>query len=229
MHFEHFHAPNQPLPERYLKKAGLVFIDSGGYELISDFDSTELKPFGYVPKNGYGLDQYLQVLHKLSSHQKPLPLVIANFDHGTRGQPLPQQIRSARSIFDRFRNCATSFILRPWTRTSEYVDPGNLSDRDIADLAGFDIIGVPEKDLGRDLVVRLSRIARLRRRLNQAEIHTPIQIWGGLDPLTTPLLYFAGAEIFDGVSWLRYAYTRGVAVCRESYLLLSNLGVTATR
>ncbi len=109
------------------------------------------------------------------------------------------------------------------------MDPRNLSDRDIADLAGFDIIGVPEKDLGRNLIDRLRRIALFRRRLNQAGITSPLQIWGGLDPLTTPLLFFSGAEIFDGISWLRYAYTRGVAVSRESYQLLSNIGVTADR
>jgi hypothetical protein len=109
------------------------------------------------------------------------------------------------------------------------VDPRNLSDKDIADLAGFSIIGVPEKDLGRNLIDRLRRIALFRRRLNKAGITSPLQIWGGLDPLTTPLLFFAGAEIFDGISWLRYAYTRGVAVSRESYQLLSSIGVTADR
>ena len=51
----------------------------------------------------------------------------------------------------------------------------------------------------------------------------PIHVWGGLDPISTPLYFFAGADIFDGVSWLRYAYYNGVAICSESHCVLNNL------
>lgn len=229
LHFQHFSGPKKLTPDRYLRNSALVFIDSGGYELISDFDSTELRPFGYVPKEGYGLKQYLAVVDALTTLKKPLPLVIANFDHGTTRRPLAEQIRSARAIFAKYPNCATSLILRPWTKKYDYVDPRSLSDNEVGSLRGFSIVGIPEKDLGRNLMERLGRVAILRRRLNQAGISSPIQVWGGLDPLTTPLFFFAGAEIFDGVSWLRYAYTRGVAINRESYPVLSSMGITASR
>jgi hypothetical protein len=39
--------------------------------------------------------------------------------------------------------------------------------------------------------------------------------------MITPLYFFAGADMFDGVSWLRYFYHDGVAVNRESYPALN--------
>ena len=87
-----------------------------------------------------------------------------------------------------------------------------------------------KKELGDKLWDRLKSIARLRRGLDDANIDSPIHVWGGLDPIITPLLFFAGASIFDGVSWLRYAYKDGVAICRESAIILNEgIGVTASR
>src|SRR5207244_643611 len=36
------------------------------------------------------------------------------------------------------------------------------------------------------------------------------------DPLLSPLYFLAGAELFDGLSWLRYAYLDGLSVYGES-------------
>ena len=120
-------------------------------------------------------------------------------------------------------------VLKPWTKGSKTFDPKNLSAKDLADLRGFDIIGVTEKDLGKNLFDRIKRVAKLRKGLDDVGVMAPIHIWGGLDPLMTPLFFFAGAEIFDGISWLRYAYQNGVTMNRESYLIVSDIGVTATK
>src|SRR3712207_4761631 len=100
---------------------------------------------------------------------------------------------------------------------------------DFANLGGFDIVGIAEKELGRDPLERLRTVARFRKRLDEAKISAPIHIWGGLDPVMTPLYFFAGAEIFDGVSWLRYAYRNGVAINRDSHSILSEtMGISAS-
>lgn len=69
LHFKHFNdAPKLPPtngPQDYLRESRLVFVDSGGYELIPDFDRTEFKTFAYGPKKGYGLEQYKGVLRNL--------------------------------------------------------------------------------------------------------------------------------------------------------------------
>jgi hypothetical protein len=231
LHFKHFNAPklSSNRPEKYLRNSRLIFVDSGGYELITDFDTSEPRSFAHTPKDGYGPKEYELVLQKLFALSKPLPLVIANFDHGTRGQLLTFQIQSARALFNKFPGCMTNFIIKPWTPVSKTVDPAQMTDADFANLRGFDIIGVTEKELGKDIFDRIKRIAKLRKCLDSAKVSAPIQIWGGLDPIMTPLYFFAGAEIFDGVSWLRYAYKDGVAMNRECYAVVSQIGLTASR
>ncbi len=81
LHFHHFDAPRLPPVQGvqdYLRNVDVVFIDSGGYELVPDFDSAEIKTFAYGPKPGYGQEQYKKVLQQLTSLEDPLPIVITN-------------------------------------------------------------------------------------------------------------------------------------------------------
>ena len=230
LHFRHFDAPElgSAKLETYLRNSGLVFLDSGGYELVPDIDSSGPKAYAYTPKTGFGPGEYEIVLRRLTSLSKALPLVIANFDHTPRKEPLNSQIKSARALFRKFPDCMSDFILKPWTPQGRIIEPSQLTEVDFANLRGFDIIGVTEKELGRDIFDRFKRIAKLRRGLDDAKFSGPIHIWGGLDPIMTPLYFFAGAEIFDGVSWLRYAFHDGIAINRECYAVVSPIGVTAT-
>ena len=228
VHYGHYRAPNleKGSSEAYLKNTALIFLDSGGYELSSEFDSTEPQIGRHDPK-AFDQAAYEAVLSQFHNLRAVPPLVIANYDHQTRGQPLDAQIRAARALFNRFPSFVSDFIIKPWR--GAYVDPEELTPKDIANLRGFNIIGVTEKELARDLFDRIKRVAQLRKRLDDEHIDAPIHIWGGLEPIATPLLFFAGAEIFDGVSWLRYAYRNGVAIARESYCVVSSTGVTAQR
>ena len=90
-------------------------------------------------------------------------------------------------------------------------------------LRNIDIVGVTEKELGKGLFDRLKRIALLRQGLNDAGLELPIHIWGGLDPVTTPIYFFAGADIFDGISWLRYSFHGGRATNLECSPILDQM------
>ena len=229
VHFEHFKAPelSPQAPYVYLKNVNLAFLDSGGYELASEYDSTEPRRFEREPER-FTIDHYHAVLDRIVAKGSPAPLVIANYDHRKRRKSLDQQIREARVTFTRYSEFASDFILKPWK--GNFIDPTTLSDSDISSLRGFDIIGVTEKELGRDLLERLRRVALLRQKLDAQELHAkPIHVWGGLEPLSAPLFFFAGAQIVDGVSWLRYAYRNGVAIARDTYCILaSDLGLGAS-
>jgi hypothetical protein len=231
LHFNHFDAPEltKGKPEIYLKNSSLVFLDSGGYELIGGFDSMEVKTYSHTPLKGYGAKEYEEVIRMFATLKDPLPLIITNFDNDARGKPIEEQIKTARALFRKFPDYMTDFILKPWTPDSEIVDPSRMSDGDFKNLHGFDIIGVTEKELGKNIFDRIKRVARLRKGFDDANISSPIHVWGGLDPIVTPLFFFAGAEIFDGVSWLRYAYRDGIAINREVYAIISDLGVTSSK
>lgn len=223
LYFKHFISPKLPIRKvsDYLKTTDIVMIDSGGYELMKEFDSTEIKRYMYNPKEGFSKEEYITILDKVVSGKNNPCLIISNFDYEVRGFPLDVQIKKARELFNRYRDCMSNFIIKPLTEDSNYVDPSRISNSDFKNLNGFDMIGVTEKDLGKDLMKRLRRITELRVGLNNSSLEAPIHIWGGLDPIITPLYFFAGAEIFDGVSWLRYAYFNGIAVNRECHLVLN--------
>lgn len=227
IHFGHFQAPelSANAPEAYLKNVGVAFIDSGGYELAPDFDSTEPRRFTHEPRE-FTLKDYHAVLDRLAKKGGPAPLVISNYDHRRKPASLEDQVREARQTFGRYRDFASDFIIKPWK--GRHVDPTEMSDSDVANLRGFNILGITEKELGRDLIERLKRVALFRQKLDAQGLATPIHVWGGLEPLASPLFFFAGAQIVDGVSWLRYAYRNGLAIVRDSYCVVSDIGVGAT-
>jgi hypothetical protein len=207
----------QGLPQLYRGKE-LVFIDSGGYELSPAYDSTE--PI-QVPRKvpGFSCADYTAVLRQLS---KRLPFVISNFDWETRKEPIEDQVIAAQRLFNDFPRFLHNFIIKPGGN-NRYLDVDEAI-RHAKKLRRFHILGITEKELGKNLLDRLSNLAKLRAAMDREDIHIPIHVWGGLDPVLTPLYFFVGAEIFDGVSWLRYAYYDGMAVYRDLYGVLE-LGI----
>lgn len=201
-------------PERHLTNTALILVDSGGYELSPEFDSSEPKLTPVINLK-FTHENYLKMLKSLYAKHKDKPLLIANFDWATRGQGLLDQVRAARRLFQGFPNWSSNFILKPDAKSKSIVHAKDVVP--IAnELRGFDVIGVTEKELGKGLKDRLKRLAELRLALWDNNVNAPIHVWGGLDPMVTPLYFFAGADIFDGVSWLRYAYHDGLAVSMES-------------
>ncbi|MCA9316793.1 MAG: hypothetical protein H6806_02535 [Planctomycetes bacterium] len=246
IHFGHLHERAGVAPVMgLLRDTALVFIDSGGYELAPDFDSTEPRIMQVAIKSGYDLSSYTQVLAELGKLRDCPPLCIASYDWETRGLAFREQVQRARDFFDEHQNHMSDVILKPWKAESSssrrrrgshsprLIDLSTLSRADFKQLSAFAIIGVTEKELGASIWDRLKAVAVLRSGLDDAGVDSPIHVYGGLDPVLTPLYFFAGAEIFDGASWLRYAYWRGVATCQESYgVLHPQVGVqksTATR
>jgi hypothetical protein len=209
LHHKHFHRPN-----RYFKGKELILLDSGGYELSPGFDQTEPVHWG-TPSKIFSREDYLGVLARLP---RDLPFVISNYDWGTRGKPLPEQISAAQKLFSSFPFFMKNFIVKP-VGNRRFVDVDEIIHH-ARKLLAFDILGITEKELGKDLMERLKGLAKLRLAMDREGVRIPIHVWGGLDPVLTPLYFLAGAEIFDGISWLRYAFIDGVAVYRDSYSIL---------
>lgn len=214
IHHKHFRHP-----DRFFCDTALIFLDSGGYELSPEFDSSEpkLTPIRELP---FTRDDYMETLGTLYRKHNEDPFVITNFDWGTKNQLFEHQIRDARTIFGKHPNWASNLLLKPHTTKGTVVHIDKLVPV-IDELREFNIIGVTEKELGKNLMERLKRLTKLRLELNRRDVRAPIHVWGGLDPMITPLYFFAGADMFDGVSWLRYTYHDGVAVNRESYSILN--------
>ncbi|TYL86102.1 hypothetical protein [Bradyrhizobium cytisi] len=64
-----------------------------------------------------------------------------------------------------------------------------------------------EKEAGDTFVERLTFVARLRALLDANDVYKPIHVFGGLDPFMAPLYFLAGADVVDGLTWLRMAFS----------------------
>ena len=142
-----------------------------------------------------------------------IPAVFVSFDHPDDRKPFAAQVADARKLFQKRRQHLTLLLLKPESKAQTTLTKTIKSAvADASELGSFDIIGITEKELGRTMLDRMAQIASLRLAMDEAAVKAPLHIFGALDPLSVCLYYIAGAEIFDGLTWLRYAYNDGLCI-----------------
>lgn len=206
-----------PKPNRFPCTPTLTFVDSGGYETGADHDFSAIFRHNHKIAT-WNLERLKSVLR---SWPDRVPAVFVNYDKGSAGKPLLQQIEDARELFSRYPKHLHNFLIKP-TRRCEGLLSNTIrtSQPVLKELHDFHVIGMTEKELGHTMLDRMETVATLRRNLDAATIASPIQIFGALDPLSSCLYFLAGAEIFDGLTWLRFAYSNGRCVYTRNYGVL---------
>ena len=188
---------------RYAQPRVLV-IDSGWYEKNGSPSGSLFAVEVGKPLRWEEAD-YTDVIDSLDEDVCP---IVVSWDHVG---PYEEQIQRAQGFFGSRPHLASALLLKP-PSGSRFHNFDKLSGEQIANLRAFDIVGVTERELGETILNRLISLANLRHLLDQAQVSSPVHVFGGLDPLFTPLYFAAGAEIFDGLGWLRYTYRDGVAM-----------------
>lgn len=195
-----FDIHHQFVKKKYLSVPKILFVDSGGYEAAIYYDSVKLKH--------WERDIYKDILDKWNRY---IPAIFASFDHDYSGLPIKRQITREVEFLKRYRtHQMVEMILKPEKRDI-YLNINSII-ASIESLNHFDIVGVTEKELGATFLDRLKMVATLRTQLDRVGNDAPIHIFGCLEPTLMVLYFLAGAEIFDGLSWLRYAYLDGTTV-----------------
>jgi hypothetical protein len=123
------------------------------------------------------------------------------------------------SIDDQFAQGLSLFELIQQQGITRYLllHPNGAPPERVADaIAGLapdiEIVGLTEKDIGFPWFIAASYIHQLRVTLDDAlGRYIPIHIFGCFDPQTIAYLFFAGADIFDGLAWMRYYFHNGHA------------------
>ena len=198
-----------PKPQELPYKPELIFLDSGGYEVSTDKDySSVIDP---VPApEPWDLQKWESIVN---SWPDDIPVIIVSYDHHNERMSFINQVNNARK---RFRVCREHFkllLLKPETSSQTLLNNViNSAIAHVEELESFDIIGVTEKELGRSVLDRMVQIARLRKSMDSFDISIPIHVFGALDPISVCLYFIAGAEIFDGLTWIRYGYEDGLCV-----------------
>jgi hypothetical protein len=205
---------NLPLESAY--HSDTVFIDSGGYEVKQLIDPGDVC-FDNRDPGVWTFDMYKEVLSNL----KPLSdITIVSFD-GDGIMTLAEQVRQATDLSNAFPDFPIDFLWKPSDRQQYHTSPRDVVAH-IDTIRRFRCFGVTDKELGPSLVHRCRMIAELRCAFEDARCEIPIHVFGCLDPLCSTLYFLCGADVFDGLSWLKYAFVDNTAVYIEQAALLKN-------
>ena len=195
--------------------AEITFVDSGGYE-TSDLQDLS-SPYAYRAEPGqWDLDLYRQTLDRWPAS---IPAIFVSYDCATEKLPLGEQVGRALELTDRYSRQLHAFLAKP-EPSRDLVDVGAVLAQS-RDLSRFHLLGVTEKEIGGSFIARMRTIASLRMAMDQQGLkRIPIHVFGSLDPMSVCLYFIAGAEVFDGLTWLRYAYARDTAMYRGNGAIL---------
>ncbi len=198
----------------------LLFLDSGGYEASKDAELSDLGDKEHQPK-AWSKEMHEEVI---AAWHPTVPSVLISYDHPKARLAIVEQIERALAMAPGRTEFLRELLLKPETEAQTLL-PITEVIKHVHRFAEFDIIGVTEKEIGNSLVDRMKNIAQLRRALSAAGLETPIHVFGSLDTISTPMYFLAGADIFDGLTWLRFAFHEGLTVYKHNFGALK-LGVT---
>lgn len=190
----------------------LTFVDSGGYE-ISDFHDLSAVYRHPLKIQEWSVEKLTEVYSSWPEH---IPAVFVSYDHPKLRKSLHEQIDSAKELLSNYPRQLHTLLIKPETEGQHYVQVRNVV-ASCEDLRGFQILGFTEKELGNSILKRMANIAEIRIAMDDKNINIPIHIYGSLDPITSILYFLSGAEIFDGLTWLRYGYAYGHACYWNNY------------
>lgn len=202
--------------------ASLLFLDSGGYEASKDLDLSDFGDKRYQPRK-WARESHEAVL---ATWRSRVPTVLISYDHPRERLLIDQQIERARGMAPGRTDVLREILIKPETADQRFLNVERIGQH-VHSLAQFDIIGVTEKEVGYSLLDRMKNLGRLRTALNKAGLNTPIHVFGSLDTITTPMYFLAGADIFDGLTWLRFAYYDGRTLYKQNYGATVGLSIKA--
>jgi hypothetical protein len=194
-------------PRRVLTE--ITFVDSGGYETsnFQDLSATFVQPLN---PNPWTEEQLREVYETWPNH---IPAVFVSFD---RRGTVANQANKAHALLKQYPGQLHAFLVKPKTKASKRISVPDVI-ANVEYLARFHILGITEKELGASTLERMENVAKLRLALDDANLkRLPIHVFGSLDPISVPLYFLAGAEIFDGLTWLRFGYHRGAALYHQN-------------
>ncbi|MFJ8518990.1 hypothetical protein [Lysinibacillus xylanilyticus] len=189
----------------------ILFIDSGGYEAGLNTDLSENRMSFYFPekwKEEFYLDE-IQTLKKINN------LILVNYDYPNTS--IEQQIDKANAIFSRFPEYHSDFLIKSESENGMLNVKSLLSNLNLC--SRFSILGFTEKELGNSVYERCKNLYLIRKEMNKLGLDKPIHIFGCLDPLNIIIYFLCGADIFDGLSWLRFGFKYNQPIYINSYAI----------
>ncbi|PFD32674.1 hypothetical protein CN285_27365 [Bacillus cereus] len=196
-------------------ESDVLFVDSGGYERDQEYDLANAYSEKYIPEI-WTEEMHLTQIKKVELLGN---VVLVNYDHEKKFT-LSEQVERAEKFFELFPDFLSDFLCKPTNESHPYIDINNFCSN-IQLMSSFSVIGFTEKELGKSILERCINIYKIRLELEKENIQTPIHIFGCLDPLNVLAYFMCGADIFDGLSWLRYSFENNVTTYLNSAAISS--------
>ena len=191
------------IPAGVIKEVNVTIIDSGMYEARKQADGCAAHglPAASVP---WSRDDYFAIAADVDEAANG---ILVNYDGY---EPLEQQIRRAAEDFSHAPHTANDFLLKPES-PARLVNVARAANH-VDGLAQFDVIGIAAREAGDSLTQRCRTVVTLRDTLDDADINLPVHVFGAITPLEVLTYFFCGADVFDGLNWLRLAFREGSSI-----------------
>ncbi|MBD2770979.1 hypothetical protein [Iningainema tapete] len=208
------------LQDVYIYASDILFIDSGGYE-TQPIKLTATSDDVYAYRDCTSVRPWSRELHQavLDNLQDLSQLVLISYDDWKKHQSTLSQIEMAKSLFQNYPNFASNFIYKPEKTESKVINADSLLEH-AHYLTSFSVLGITEKELGSSILERCRNLLKIRFHLLEQSIEIPIHILGCLDPVLIISYFLCGADIFDGLAWLRYAFVDGFTLYQSTAALM---------
>jgi hypothetical protein len=192
----------------------VIFLDSGGYEASKDCELSDVGDKEYAPR-AWNRNFHEAVVDKWVALPY-CPTITISYDHPLERHPVAEQVTLALTAAKSRPDLLHELLIKPETKEQSLVQMASVL-KSINEMRPFHVIGATEKELGSSTLDRMVNIAKLRRALDSVGMSTPIHIFGSLDTISSILYFVSGADIFDGLTWLRYAFVDGYTVYKQNY------------
>jgi hypothetical protein len=208
------------LREENIYASDILFIDSGGYE-TQPIKLTATSDDVYAYRDSTSVHHWSRELHQavLDNLQDLSQLVLISYDDWKKHQSTLSQIETAKSLFQNYPNFASNFLYKPETPEVKIINTDSLLEH-AHYLTSFSMLGITEKELGSSILERCRNLLKIRFHLQEQSIEIPIHILGCLDPVLIISYFLCGADIFDGLAWLRYAFVDGLTLYQSTVALM---------
>lgn len=202
--------------EHNVYASNTLLIDSGGYEarLIPDLDN------GYIDERQskkWSHEHYNQILSRLEPNSN---LVLISYD-ADDPMPIGAQAEQAQTTFAQYQHCASDFLCKPQNGGNTVEIKEILNN--LNQFRTFSVFGVTEKELGLSMLDRCRNLLALRTAFIESSLDMPIHVFGCLEPTSIIAYFLCGADIFDGLAWLRFAFHNNIAIYRPNASILQGL------
>ena len=200
-----------PEDPKDLPYSDFLFVDSGGYEVSNSFESNERNKYNYRTK-AWDEHQMKEVYSKIvdAFSREPRKILLSSFD---KCSSYEDQLKDAIEMALEYPTTYVNFIVKPCNGVSEPFTGHSIEDLSLflrsnkEGICEIPVLGFAEKELGNTLTERIHNLISIRNVLTEIEWPGLVHLFGGMEPNLVQIYYYAGADIFDGLSWQRIRYS----------------------